>query len=233
MEKYYERWSDEECIRIFAKKNTGDFFKSEIYHITKILPEIKCVLDVGCASGRFISLLKELGIRPEYVGIDISSQNIKNATRLYPNSTFYHCNALEFKTDKLFDLVNATGVCQHEPKFENLIEVMTKLSKKYVLFDVKFSRTSSHIININKSYAGSKKNRLYFIVLNIDRFVSYLSKLKNISKISIYGYETTLNSKTHVPNNIKNIISAGILLTIGRISDKPTVIDYHIPKGLL
>ncbi|GAG26732.1 unnamed protein product, partial [marine sediment metagenome] len=50
------------------------------------------VLDLGCGSGRLISLLKEKQIK--YTGIDSSSDLIKIAKEKYPNFNFQLGNAL-------------------------------------------------------------------------------------------------------------------------------------------
>lgn len=233
MSDYYERWNETDCVETFATKVAGDFFPSEVHHLEKIITEIHSVLDIGCASGKFIDLLHSLGNKPRYVGLDISPSNIENAKRLYPDTEFHLANALDFSFDETFDLVNATGVCQHEPDFEKLIQAMASLSNKYVLFDVKFSKTDGHIVNLDASYAGIGQNKLYFIILNIDKLIGFLSNIKTVSKISIFGYQTALNSRTHVPDAINSVVSAGILLTLQNNDGTPVVIERDIPEDLL
>lgn len=233
MSDYYKRWGEQDCVATFASKKPEDFFASEIKHLKNIIMELHSVLDVGCASGRFIELLHSQGADPKYVGIDICASNIENAKRLYPNFSFHHTNALDFKPNETFDLVNATGVCQHEPEFEKLIQSMVTLSNKYVLFDVKLSKTDQHIVDLDKSFAGIEKNKLYFIILNLDKLIQFLSKLSRISEISIFGYETPLNNRTHVPLSITSVVSAGVLLTLQKDSIKPIIIESNVPEDLL
>jgi len=238
MSDHYERWNETDCVETFAAKAADDFFPSEVHHLKKIISQIRSVLDVGCASGKFIDLLQSLGATPSYVGLDIGLSNIENAQRLYPNSQFHHMNALEFTSDQTFDLVNATGVCQHEPDFERLIQAMAKLSNKYVLFDVKFSKTNKHIVDLAVSHAGTSPNKLYFIILNIETFIEFLKKIDRICAISIFGYQTPLNNRTQVPEGIHTVVSAGILLTLSD-PDQPCGIHPHpkidctVPEGLV
>lgn len=227
MTDYYRRWSEENCVRIFADKKIGDFFQSEKKFLQSILWNTSSVLDVGCASGRYIEFL--LSIRPEltnvldFCGIDISEENVANAWRLYPRYDFHTANALEYNPGRTFDLVNATGVCQHEPCFELLIQRLVDFSAKYVMFDVKFAATDDHVVDIERSFAGSAENKLYFVLLNYPRMVTFLQGLQGICKIRIFGYETSINRNTTIPNNISSVVSAEILLEKGEVLIGPEI----------
>jgi len=140
------------------------------------------------------------GILPNftYCGIDIVEQSIINAKSYYPNSAFYQSNALQFETDETFDLVNATGVMQHEIKFEELVQRMIGWSNRYVLFDIKIADIDAHEDDITRSYCG-QESKLPYVLLSLPLFLNYLKGLPNIRKISMYGYETSLNARTIIP----------------------------------
>ena len=233
MTDHYRRWSDADAVRTFAEKKVTDFFQSEQNLLESVLPDVRSVLDVGCASGRYVDLL--LSLRPalaltlDFQGIDITAENVRNARALYPQFEFHTANALEYEPGRRFDLVNATGVCQHEPRFEELIRRMVSWSDKYVLFDVKFAAVDEHVIDITRSFAGSTSNRLYFVLLNYSRFVAFLQDLPDVAAVRVFGYETPVNPRVTVPDGVVPVVSAGILLTKGRATDR-VVLESDVPS---
>ncbi|KZB70941.1 MULTISPECIES: bifunctional 2-polyprenyl-6-hydroxyphenol methylase/3-demethylubiquinol 3-O-methyltransferase UbiG [Thalassospira] len=208
----YARWNEDECVNIFAQKSPADFFETEKKFLRPIASRLERVLDVGCATGRFLELLKSLGFSGDYSGIDISEKNIHLARENYPENEFFFGNASDFDFNEEFDIVNATGVFQHDPNFEGLLNMMLSASRKYVLFDVKFADISEHVIDIEKSRAGSKENPLFFCIFSIERFISDLCSFENIKTIEFFGYETKKNKNTKIPNNIDSIYSSGVFI---------------------
>lgn len=232
MNEYHERWDDADCVSKFSEKKQTDFFKSEIYFIEKIVKDIDTVLDIGCASGRFIELLRCYRDNFEFFGIDIAENNIANARKLYSEYKFECINALDFQTEQTFDLVNATGVCQHEPEFESLITKMVMLSSRYVLFDVKLAKIDSHIVDQAISYSG-KEHKLYFIMLSLTKLVEYLKTLSGISRIDIYGYITKPNKNTVTPDGFDDIVSANVMIYKGKPDVLGVECKYDIPEFLI
>ena len=231
-DNHYDRWDEPDCVRAFSEKKIGDFFESETRFLSRIMPEVRSVLDIGCAGGRFLDLLHHWRNDVEYTGIDISGASVELARRNYPECTFVAGNALEWNTDERFNLVNATGVCQHEPGFEKLIERMTEWSDRYVLFDVKLARLSEHLIDIDRAYCGGR-NRLYYIVLALPGFLDLLTTLPGVSNISIFGYETETNDRTVLPATLKPLVSAGVLLAKSDRRGAEPVIDLDLPGFLV
>lgn len=230
---HYDRWDEPDCIRRFSEKRAGDFFKSETRLLSRIMPDVRSVLDIGCASGRFLDLLHQWRDDVEYTGIDISATNIRNARTHYSNALFHHTNALDFDCDRTFDLVNATGVMQHEPRFEDLIRKMLSLSSTHVLFDVKLAKIEQHMVDRSISYAGSKKSRLYFNLLSYTTLRTFLLGLSGVRNIEIYGYVTTPNQRTHVPVHISTIVSASILLEKGDSPRGQVTVDETLPGSII
>lgn len=212
MSKEYQRWFEDDCKEQFSHKSASDFFRSEIALYDKVEGEIRSFLDVGCASGRLIEYLKTKYKKFAFTGVDLVPSQVSAAKDNYPEQNFLHGNALDMDWNETFDLINATGVMQHEPRFEELLDLMWELSDKYVLCDVKFANIPSHIVDNCLSYCGSEENRLYYILLNPQKFLKSLKALKGIKSIHFYGYITPLNDRTIVPSDIKEIYSAGVLL---------------------
>lgn len=213
MSNHYDRWNDKDSIEKFSNKRIDQFFDSELYFIDKIIDEVESVLDIGCASGKFYDLLQDKKNNTlEYTGIDISEESIEIARSNYPDLEFFCANSLEFKSNARFDLVNATGVFQHEPKFMELLMNMILWSNKYILFDLKFGNVDSHIIDQSLSCAGTKSNPLYYILLNYEKIIQQFNKIKGISSVEIYGYEIEVNENVIVPKEYYPVFSASVLM---------------------
>lgn len=233
MENHYKRWQDPDIVEKFANKSASDFFLSETYFLEKIKSQLSSVLDIGCASGRMIELLQQLSIRAEYTGLDIIQKNIEIAKKNYPGINFIWANALDFKPNKKFDLVNATGVFQHEPKFESLVHRMVELSSRYVMFDAKLALVQTPISNIEQSYCEVGSSRLFFVLVSLPNLLNILSKISGISRISIYGYETAPSKTTYLPEGIERLVSAGVFLELGKqksaeiVMELPDWIRHH------
>ena len=74
----------------------------------------KKILDFGCGSGHFYEFLKSVGFEGEYVGYDISEQQIKVARKTHPKARFELLNIFENPIEELFDLVFISGVFNNE-----------------------------------------------------------------------------------------------------------------------
>jgi SAM-dependent methyltransferase len=226
----YNNWHQRDSIERFAKKDVSQFFKSETWFLQRIGPELRSVLDIGCASGRFIDLVENYSRGFTYTGVDLVPESIEIGRQMYPQADFYAGSALDFTTEKKFDLVNATGVFQHEPAYGSLLSRMLGWSDKYVLFDVKVAPIEVHLVDINRAYCQREHDRMYFNVLSWARFREELLALGDIERIEVYGYETRPNKVTVVPDEILPFASMGVLLTKGK---KPVELDeQNLPDFL-
>lgn len=228
-DSHYTLWADEGLRRGFAAKTADSFFASEKRFLSAVADRIGPVLDIGCASGRFVELLQSLGWRGEFTGVDIVADNAAAAAALYPQHRFFVGNAVDMTFDRRFDLVNATGVMQHEPQFEALVRNMLAHSDRYVMFDVKFGRVDEHLVDLERSYCRIGDARAYFICLNFPRFLEFLKSLKGVARIGVFGYPTPFNKTTVTPPSLTGWVSAGVMLEKG---DGPLRVDVELPDGL-
>jgi ubiquinone/menaquinone biosynthesis C-methylase UbiE len=100
--------------------------------VTELIPiEPKKILDVGCASGWFLSELLKIFPKAEGFGIDIYGKAIAYGKKSYPSITFASADAhkIPFRS-KMFDLVICTEVLEHvdDPK-SVLLEIKRVLKK--------------------------------------------------------------------------------------------------------
>jgi len=220
LEKHYRRWRDPDLVKRFAHKEVKEFFSTETRFLEHHGRDLASMLDIGCASGRMIELVQTYNDNVAYSGIDIVPENIELARRTYPEAEFHLCNALEFSPGRRYDLVNATGVCQHEPQFEALVRRMADLSTRYVMFDAKLASVSEHVIDIDRCYCSCGDERLYYVLLSWPHFREFLLSLPGVAKIEVFGYTTPPSRNAQLPRTINHIASVGCYLSLG-VSVKP------------
>lgn len=228
MRDQYQAWARAEMVEKFDCKRRGDFFESERRILSEIGSRIDSVLDIGCASGRFIELLEDFAPAASFTGVDITASNIERARANYPGATFHHGNILDLDLQHSFDLVNATGVMQHEPQHHDVIQRMIGWSNRYVMFDVKLAAIDDDLVDIDRAYSRIGEDRLYFIVLAWPRLRDRLMALPGLARISVSGYQTPRNANTVLPDGIEPLVSAGILIALGAAPGAPTL-EFDLP----
>ena len=107
---------------------------NEVLNITNNSNNLEKILDVGCASGWFISQVNKKYHKASCFGIDIYDAAILYARKNYPKINFKvaDANKIPYK-EKTFDLVICTEVLEHvdNPK-EVLLEIKRVLKKRGV-----------------------------------------------------------------------------------------------------
>tara|TARA_Y100000591_G_C21726403_1_gene641583 strand:+ start:325 stop:1035 length:711 start_codon:yes stop_codon:yes gene_type:complete len=192
-----------------------DLYKSEKYFFVKLIKKSNSFLDVGCASGGFYKIIKKFKNKILYKGLDVSTNLINSAKYTYGKKKFIKYDGKNFpKNLNNFDLTFSFGTLHHTKNYFKIIEQMVKKSKKYILFDLRFSKTknletSYQIIKFSKNYM--KNNKILYNVLNLDIFLKKLVEITNAKyAIFIYGYYNKPNYNTITKH--KKLIMASILI---------------------
>jgi SAM-dependent methyltransferase len=212
----YAIWSEQAVITALAAKSRADFFRSEHHFLAPLAARLTSILDIGCGCGRLRELLPELGCQASYSGLDVSAEMVARARGYYPDATFYCGNALDLELPSTFDLVNATGVLQHEPRYAELLGRMLGWARRYVLCDLKLAHVATHLIDEQQSYCLVGGARAFFVVLAWPLLRQELLALQGVARVSVWGYETPVNDVTTVPPWVGGLASAGILIEKGR-----------------
>ena len=228
LDNHYSRWSEKQCIDKFAAKTLDDFFDSEHHFLKQMTGNASSVLDIGCASGHFLQLLRSYFETIEYMGVDIMEGMIEHARTFYPEARFLTANALTLDLDETFDIVNATGVFQHEPGIKELLQRMIDWSNRYVLFDVKFAEISGHIIDLSQSYTRGDAHNMYFNLFHYPSFIELCRSMPGVQRIEVFGYFTAPNSRTTIPAPLTRVVSANVLIEKGDISLAPPDIPVRV-----
>ena len=155
-----QAWSESTAVEYYAKyrHQVSDLYPSEKVFLPRALFPGARVLDVGCASGGFFNIMRTLEPAIDYTGIDIAEPSIEAARQLYPdaNARFMVTDGLEIPFDDgEFDLVHCTSVLVIEPRYQEVIREMYRVSSRFVLADMR-------LLN-NPDAQGSREDSRYRI----------------------------------------------------------------------
>lgn len=138
MEKHNHTHIIEQVPVDFYQKGVERNLLQRIWHTNKLRVVLslidftpKKVLDVGCASGWFLSNIAKKFPKASYYGIDVYDKGIAHAKLLYPKMQFRVADAHAIPFPKeTFDLIICTEVLEHvdDPR-EVLLEIRRVLAK--------------------------------------------------------------------------------------------------------
>ena len=99
-------------------------------YFSKIKPDIKTVLEVGCGTGVYAIKEKEMFSGLEYTGIDFSSKNIEYCKN-HSEFNFLVGDFIKMNVDKKYDLVFSHAVIDHVYDIETFLLNLVKSCKKF------------------------------------------------------------------------------------------------------
>jgi 2-polyprenyl-3-methyl-5-hydroxy-6-metoxy-1,4-benzoquinol methylase len=110
----------------------GILIKEVEGYISKNAPQNGTVLDMLCGPGYLLGKLQKLRSDLSYHGVDLESEFIDHAKKLYPEISFEIADAFKWNSDKQFDVVLCTAGLHHLPydQQEPFVEKLSKLVKK-------------------------------------------------------------------------------------------------------
>jgi len=201
------------------RNKIDNLYKSEKKFFIKNIKRSNSFLDVGCAAGGFFEIIKSINKKcNNYTGIDVSKNLISIAKQKYPKQVFFLYNGKTFPFKiKKYDLTFSFGTLHHSNYYLKIINQMLKKSKKYVIFDLRFT-FSKNLINQNISFQKIKfgknfikKNNIPYNILNFYKFINDIIKITSKKySIEIYGYYNKPHENVVSP--YKKIIMAAIFI---------------------
>ena len=109
------------------------------------IPKDSSVLEIGCSSGNFIQILKEVGFN-DITGVEINKEAIARAIKRFPEFNFINKSIEDLDTNITYDLVITCGVLIHiKDNLQNIIEKIQKLSNKYIFGNEYYSKDYERI----------------------------------------------------------------------------------------
>jgi 2-polyprenyl-3-methyl-5-hydroxy-6-metoxy-1,4-benzoquinol methylase len=96
--------------------------------VCKETPRHKSVLDLMCGPGVLLGRIKTRRKDLLLRGVDNNIEYVRHASQRYPCIVFDYADALEWKPDKLYDLVLCTGALHHI-SYERQEEMIRKISR--------------------------------------------------------------------------------------------------------
>lgn len=129
-------WDNEEVVEGLEKRwnpghYVGEGHKKAAEEYKKFFKKGDKVLEVGCGTGMWFEILKDVGL--DYTGVDSSSEMIKKAKSKY-DATFWLMSGEDLELcDDGFDYVLLNDVVKHVDNPEELIKEALRVAKKAVL----------------------------------------------------------------------------------------------------
>jgi trans-aconitate 2-methyltransferase len=161
-QKQADKWNAED----YANNSSGqELWAKEL--IAKLsLNGCESVIDIGCGNGRITNTIACLLPKGDIIGIDLSENMIKLASKSYKrdNLSFYVMNATDISLEKKFDIAfsNATlhWVKNHQAVLKSLKKHLTPNAK--ILFQMGGKGNAQDIVDTLDNEISSKKWNEYF-----------------------------------------------------------------------
>lgn len=122
------------------------------------------ILDLGCGVGDRSKYFSRFG---KVVGVDISSENIEEAKKKYPEIDFRTMNAenLSFEKD-FFDRIYAFDVLEHVSDLEKTLDEIKKVLKRggKLQVDIPHWRSEKILLKLKPNYFGQIGHKRIFIL---------------------------------------------------------------------
>ena len=185
-------WSQNTIIKFISenRKDYRNLYLGEKILLDQFFKKGFSVLDVGCAQGGFINILSQLEKKFSYIGIDYNEEMLAIAKKKNPNNKFINIKKNNFSKyiNKKFDLVIIFGILHLNKDWKKIIKEGYKLSKKYLIFDL---RESDKKINKNIYLnLGDHKKKIPYNIIEQKKVKIFLNKQfkgKKIVKVSYDG----------------------------------------------
>lgn len=206
----YKFWGLKPSIEYFKskRKRIDHLYEGERKIFSRVMFENCSILDIGCAEGGFVKIIKSFVKNFNYTGVDVNNKMIRLAKKKNPKYEFYEKNDFykKFKSKK-FDIVLILGLLHLNKEWKKILLKDSKFSKRYLIFDLRETNQKS-VENIKKSYFrmnfNSKKKKYHAIhipynILNSKKVEMFLrDKLKNFKKKFLIKYKgkPSTNAKT-------------------------------------
>ena len=179
-----KEWSNPSVIDYYYQNrhDVSDLYPSEKVFLPRVLFPGATVLDVGCASGGFFNIMRSFEPDLEYTGIDLSEKAIALARERYPEATFVLTEGFKLPfDDNTFDIVHCTSVFNNEPKYQEMLKEMYRVSNRFVVVDIRLLKNIGEVqetvynIQFNSNDVEAK---VPYVVNDADEVANFILQLE-------------------------------------------------------
>ena len=179
-----KEWSNPSVIDYYYQNrhDVSDLYPSEKVFLPRVLFPGATVLDVGCASGGFFNIMRSFEPDLEYTGIDLSEKAIALARERYPEATFVLTEGFNLPfDDNTFDIVHCTSVFNNEPKYQEMLKEMYRVSNRFVVVDIRLLKNIGEVqetvYNIQFN-ANDVEAKVPYVVNDADEVANFILQLE-------------------------------------------------------
>ena len=242
-DNHFLHWDTAELVEKYGIPRPWEkHFRSERHFLERIGKRGMSVLDIGCATGDLYHGLAERFDALSYVGVDGAPNMIARAKHLARDAssvTFHESDIFEAGAllgHERFDVVVATGVFQHEPRYRQLLSLMLGYAKEggHVLFDVKLLSSHPVICDLARGFVDYPE-RVHYVVLNLSELMDlFLAEPSAGNTLSVFGYYAGRHEKVHLPESVtEEVVSAHVLMRRGPREGTEADVMLHLPAAFL
>lgn len=112
LDKYYEKMSRYTEKSFILSPKTKDFYEREAEFLSKYISKQAAILDVGCAFGGLLNILRERGFK-NIAGLEISSQNVSYARKKLHLNVYQGGLGMNCVLDEKYDVVILSNILEH------------------------------------------------------------------------------------------------------------------------
>jgi SAM-dependent methyltransferase len=215
-------WKSDETLAFYRQRRRSptELYRSERFFLPDILRQVRSVIDIGCAAGGFLGIMRSFNPSLRYVGMDITPDLIEIARREYPDGEFYIGDGIHFPFPPgSFDLAHSSGVLHLNSRYRDILQAMWQQTGRYLLCDLRLTP--------GPAFTGTMSEpTLPYHVLNIDATLNFLKTLNPApGLIRAKGYSHPAAPAARLPQ--QDIIMACFLLE-KRAEPRPIMeIDFN------
>ncbi len=210
-QKYTYKWSNTRLGNQLIEKERFIKIKN-LFKSNSIELKNKIIIDIGCAGGNTISLLKNLGASEKNIcGIDLREKRLNIAKKSFPKANFELMDARKIKfPDQSFDFINVftvlTSILDSDHRHSVSKELVRILRPGgYILYyDFRFNNP------FNKNVRGIKLEEIKLLFPNMEKdlklitvFPPMIRMLSGLAKNLYPVFSKTSFLKTHYLSLIK------------------------------
>lgn len=189
-------WADHpDLVEYYTGHRTspGELYPSERRFVPWLASEAGSLLDVGCAAGGFADVWRHWNPELRYTGVDVSEGLVQAARRLHPDSAFEVADCAEGLpfADESFDAVQALGWLHWEPRYEDALAEMWRVTAGRLFFDVRLRAGSGEDLRAEQRIALSGEwdgqTTVPYMCLDWERFAAFLLGMRPAAVLA-HGY---------------------------------------------